>query len=65
MNRPYAMTRLLEHGPLSRSEVREITGWTEKAVDDNLRLLANRNRIERFIEAGRHQFIYRLHEVRA
>ena len=27
MNRPYALKRLLEHGALTYTEMREITGW--------------------------------------
>ena len=27
MTRPYALARLLEHGPLTFGELREVTGW--------------------------------------
>lgn len=32
MSRTYALQMLLEHGPLTRKEIREITGWRSKAV---------------------------------
>lgn len=39
MTRPYILCALLEHGPLTRAEVREITGWPPKAVEPALRQL--------------------------
>jgi chromosome segregation and condensation protein ScpB len=33
MKKTYAGKRLLEHGPLTRAEFREITGWKPKAAD--------------------------------
>lgn len=32
MTRTYATRRLLEHGPLTRREIVEITGWSGAAV---------------------------------
>lgn len=39
MTRAYALTRLLEHGPLSFAEMVEITGWTLPTVDSTIRRL--------------------------
>lgn len=32
MTRTYALRRLLEHGPLTKREMGEITGWTAHSV---------------------------------
>jgi hypothetical protein len=32
MTRTYALLRLLELGPLTRKEIREITGWPEQKL---------------------------------
>lgn len=32
MTKTYALQKLLEHGPLTRRELREITGWTERGL---------------------------------
>jgi hypothetical protein len=32
MTRTHALTKLLEHGELTRQELREITGWTDKQL---------------------------------
>ena len=32
MTRAYALTKLLEHGPLSTAEIITITGWPPRAV---------------------------------
>lgn len=44
MNRTYAARRLLEHGPLTFREFREVTGWPEKACRNTLRWLAETGR---------------------
>ena len=36
MTRTHALKRLLEHGELTRAEIREITGWTAKEVSYTL-----------------------------
>lgn len=40
MSRSYALRKLLEHGPLTRREIVEITGWKEKQVHFTLAYLA-------------------------
>jgi DNA-binding IclR family transcriptional regulator len=45
MTRSYALLKLLEHGPLSRREIVEITGWTEKHVHSVLQYLAELGKI--------------------
>ena len=36
MTRTYAAKRLLEHGPLTQKEFKEITGWTPKQASKTL-----------------------------
>lgn len=45
MTRSYALLKLLEHGPLSRSEILEITGWTKQQVHSVLQYLAELEKI--------------------
>ena len=45
MTRSYALLKLLEHGSLSRREIVEITGWTEKQVHSVLQYLAELGKI--------------------
>lgn len=33
MKKAYALTKLLEHGPMQRDEILECTGWTYKQVE--------------------------------
>jgi predicted transcriptional regulator len=40
MSRTYALKKLLEHGPLNRQEIIEITGWKAKQVHFTLAYLA-------------------------
>ena len=40
MSRTHALKKLLEHGPLSRQEIVEITGWKAKQVHFTLAYLA-------------------------
>lgn len=40
MTRTHALKRLLEHGELTRAEILEITGWTEKQVRYTLSYLS-------------------------
>lgn len=49
MTRTYALLRLLELGPLTRKEIREISGWTEARVQGLISYLSNMDRI-RFID---------------
>lgn len=45
MTRSYALLKLLEHGPLSRRDIVEITGWTEKQVHSVLQYLVELGKI--------------------
>jgi len=40
MTRSYVLKKLLEHGPLTRREILEITGWKVKQVHFTLAYLA-------------------------
>lgn len=46
MTKTYAMLKLLEHGPLTRQEIREITRWTEKQIHSTLQYLAREEKIK-------------------
>lgn len=50
MTRTYAAKRLLEHGPLSFAEFKEITGWTHRTAW---------RAIERLMQFGQVKPIYR------
>lgn len=39
MTRPYALRRLLEHGPMTPKEITACTRWTSKQVHRTLELL--------------------------
>ena len=39
MTRTYALRKLLEHGPMTRREITECTGWTRDVVNHALRAL--------------------------
>jgi predicted transcriptional regulator len=41
MTRTHALKKLLEHGPLTRREIIEITGWNPKQVHYTLAYLSN------------------------
>lgn len=60
MSRPYAMCRLLEHGPLKFSEMLEITRWPGPRLERVLENLEKRGRIRRFHVPGCHRNVYRL-----
>lgn len=45
MTRTYALLKLLELGPLTRKEIREITGWPENKVQGLISYLSNMGRI--------------------
>ena len=46
MTRRHAAKRLLEHGPLTADEMRQITGWSVKVVHTTLWHLANLGVVE-------------------
>jgi DNA-binding MarR family transcriptional regulator len=60
MTRPYAMCRLLEHGPLRFAEMLEITRWPKPHLEIVLDRLEKRGRIRRFHQQGCHRNVYRL-----
>jgi hypothetical protein len=45
MTRTYALLKLLELGPLTRKEIREITGWPEDKVQGLISYLSSKSRI--------------------
>lgn len=47
MTRTYVLLRLLELGPLSRKEIREVTGWTEEKLKCVLHGQSNIGRVEK------------------
>lgn len=47
MTRAYALTKLLEHGPLTAAEIIVITGWPAHEARRTIDHLASRGRIER------------------
>jgi len=59
MTRTYAARRLLEHGPLTFSEVQEITGWPKPVVDSALQRLCRRG-VVRVVNCGGVRRAYRL-----
>lgn len=59
MTRTYAAKRLLEHGPLTLAEMREITGWEHAAVVAALRQLMETG-LAVIEYCGRRPNIYRL-----
>lgn len=60
MTKTYAAKKLLEHGPLSFSEFRAITGWHVSRANRVLRCLEGRGEVRRFHLAGCHRNVYRL-----
>ena len=46
VTKSYAMLELLNHGPLTRQELIEITGWTAKQVKNILSHLLDRGQIK-------------------
>lgn len=45
MTRTYAACKLLEHGPLTKQEFRQITGWTSYACMKTLGWLQEQGRV--------------------
>ncbi len=56
MTRTYAMKRLLEHGPLTPTQMRQITGWTIKQVHYALDALLEANQVT--IDRGRFAYMH-------
>ncbi len=47
MKKTYAMIKLLEHGPLTRQQMREITFWTDRQIHSTLKYLSQHDLIQR------------------
>lgn len=45
MLKSHVMLRLLNHGPLTRAEMREITGWDDKQVKSIIQYLSSNGKI--------------------
>lgn len=60
MTHPYAMQRLLEHGPLTFSEMLDITGWSRGVLEDVLLRMSRRGDVRKTFSHGCHRFVYRL-----
>lgn len=56
MTRTYAVRRLLELGPLTYGELREITGWPSSTIH----FVLNRLGARRFSQEGTHGILYGL-----
>jgi hypothetical protein len=63
MTRTYFAKRLLEHGPLSFAQFREVTGWPEDACEAALRGLVETGIACFTQEAGNRRRVYRLLEA--
>lgn len=58
--RTYTAKRLLEHGPLTYREFKEITGWPENAVESTLKGLVDTGIAQFSEEAGNRRRLYSL-----
>lgn len=58
MTRPYALVRLLEHGPLTLAEMLEITRWPYRCTQAMLTRLIEERRIVA-VKVGPHRNEYR------
>lgn len=61
MTRTHALCRLLQHGPLSNQQVREITGWEHTQVERTLTSLHARREVRR-IRVAR-SYVYELTDI--
>lgn len=59
MTRTHALRCLLEHGPLTWSELREITGWPEGSLKSAVARLLEYGSLD-VVPMGRHRNVYRL-----
>lgn len=60
MTRCYAACRLLEHGPLTKREFVEITGWSPFVANSRLHDLCKRGAVCRMAIRGTHCYVYEL-----
>jgi hypothetical protein len=60
MTRTHAARRLLEHGPLTATEFREITGWKGRTSEVVLRQLCQSRIAKRVADARGFRYVYRL-----
>lgn len=61
MTKTYAAKRLLEHGPLTFTEMRQITGWRYATLESALRNLMESG-LAVAERCGPHRNVYRLAE---
>jgi hypothetical protein len=60
MTRAYALQRLLQHGPMTRRELVDVTGWGERGADKAIRQAVSDGRIAPASERGCNRRMYRL-----
>lgn len=60
MTHTYAIQRLLQHGAMSRTDLAQVTGWTESTLDRTLTWLTQVGRLERATASGTRRYVYRL-----
>lgn len=46
MTRPYALKKLLEHGPLTWVQMLEITGWSKRQLGSTLQRMSKRGEVQ-------------------
>jgi hypothetical protein len=60
ITRPYAASRLLEHGPLTFPQFQEITGWPKKTARYWLDILIEEGEVRQFRQTGTRRLQYGL-----
>jgi DNA-binding MarR family transcriptional regulator len=60
MTRAYALQRLLQHGAMTRSELREVTGWSSDDLDKTIKSAVEHGYAQRATMTGCHRYVYRL-----
>lgn len=60
MTTTYTIQRLLQHGPMRRRELVEVTGWPKRRVDKALYATTCDGRVEEVKVPGRRDHVYRL-----
>jgi hypothetical protein len=59
MTHTYALCRLLEHGPLTWKQMREITGWQKGAFESTVHKCLKTRVIVRTCARGTSHYLYR------
>lgn len=60
MTRTYAAKRLLEHGPLTFSQLVEITGWKSRQVESTIYAMVDQGDLCTLSELGTRRRLYSL-----